>query len=234
MISRRSCSGGRPKSRARPRRSKRHADRTGSINSQRASDRSLGYARRSAMSWTYRRPGACAQACIWPGGSTEQIRASWNETGVTRLVPQTSHHRPQEARPPRQPHPHQFIDGRNSGAITALETKTTSEQVFLILRLGEESGHPVSAAKSLTGCSHLVNREARCRCVVQVPVMLSDARGTWSRRFVLCGVGRQRLWSVGDGAWYRSCPQRGALLPGWRRADADVSGGRGALPGRTR
>jgi hypothetical protein len=38
MISRRSCSGGRPKSRALPRRSKRQAASTGSINSQRASD----------------------------------------------------------------------------------------------------------------------------------------------------------------------------------------------------
>jgi hypothetical protein len=54
MISRRSCSGGRPKSRARPRRSKRQAARTGSINSQRAPDRSLGYGRRSLMRWTYR------------------------------------------------------------------------------------------------------------------------------------------------------------------------------------
>lgn len=43
---------------------------TGSINSQRASDRSLGYARRSAMTWTYRRSGACAQACTASGGST--------------------------------------------------------------------------------------------------------------------------------------------------------------------
>jgi hypothetical protein len=32
-------------------------------------------------------------------------------------VPQRSHHRPQEARPPRRPHPHQFIDGCNNGAI---------------------------------------------------------------------------------------------------------------------
>jgi hypothetical protein len=54
MISRRSCSGGRPKSRALPRRSKRQAARTGSINSQRASDRSLGYGRRSDMLLTYR------------------------------------------------------------------------------------------------------------------------------------------------------------------------------------
>ena len=45
MMSRRSCSGGRPKSSALPRRSKRQAARTGSINSQRASDRSLGYGR---------------------------------------------------------------------------------------------------------------------------------------------------------------------------------------------
>lgn len=50
MISRRSCPGGRLKSRARTRRSKGQVDSTGSINSRRAFDRSLGYARRSAMS----------------------------------------------------------------------------------------------------------------------------------------------------------------------------------------
>ncbi|MFF0095311.1 DUF6891 domain-containing protein [Streptomyces canus] len=81
------------------------------------------------MSWTYRRSGACAQACIWPGESTKQIRASWDETGVSRLVSQASHHRPQEARTPRRPHRHQFKSGRNSGAITALEMKTTSKDL---------------------------------------------------------------------------------------------------------
>lgn len=55
MMSRSSCSGGRPKSRALPRRSKRQAASTGSINSQRASDRSLGYGQRFGMLVMYRR-----------------------------------------------------------------------------------------------------------------------------------------------------------------------------------
>ncbi|MEU1406848.1 DUF5937 family protein, partial [Streptomyces sp. NPDC005728] len=75
-MSRRSCSGGRPKSRALPRRSKRQAARTGSINSQRASDRSLGYGRRfaasplaelTAMLHVLAEPGHHPQLAGWAG-----------------------------------------------------------------------------------------------------------------------------------------------------------------------
>lgn len=74
MISRRSCSGGRPVFSAYQRRSARQALRTGSINSQRASDRSPGYARRSAMTRKYRRPGVCVQARTENGRSTTTRR----------------------------------------------------------------------------------------------------------------------------------------------------------------
>lgn len=105
MISRRSCRGGRPKSRARPRRSKRQADSDGSIHSQRASDRSLGYARRSVMTSGCRPAGACTPACNLPRRSTEQARA---ETGASRHPPRLSHRQPHHT----QPHPTRWAVGR--------------------------------------------------------------------------------------------------------------------------
>lgn len=96
------------------------------INPQRASDRSLGYARRSVMTWAYRRSGVCAQACVLPGRSTGQIRASWNETGVGRRLSQTPHHSPHQSRSTRQTSQHQTISRRRGRDNTALQKKTTS------------------------------------------------------------------------------------------------------------
>ena len=91
MMSRRSCPGGRPKCRALVRRSRRQVARTGSINSQRASDRSLGYGRRVGSLPAYRssrvRPGAQQRRRKHAG---QEDRTFWDET-ETSLTPSSCH-----------------------------------------------------------------------------------------------------------------------------------------------
>jgi hypothetical protein len=87
-MSRRSCSGGRPKSRALPRRSKCQAASTGSPNSQRASNRSLEYGRRVGMLQAYRRgPSAPRRTATTTEAHGREGRASWDETGATYFTP---------------------------------------------------------------------------------------------------------------------------------------------------
>lgn len=107
MMSRRSCSGGRPKPGALPRRSKRHAARTGSINSQRTSDRSLGYGRRFALlpasrceSSTPRRTAMATEAHDREG------RTFWDETDSRRFLSHPSPHPDLSPQPRPQPLPY--------------------------------------------------------------------------------------------------------------------------------
>lgn len=88
MMSRRSCSGGRPKSTALPRRSNRQAARTGSINSQGAgaSDRSLGDGRGAGMLPAYRPgPSPPSRTATTTKTRGREGQASWDETGINHV-----------------------------------------------------------------------------------------------------------------------------------------------------
>lgn len=132
LMSRRSCSGGRPKARALPRRSKRHAARTGSFNSQRASDRSLGYGRRfGGMFPAYRAgPNAPRRTTMTTEAHDREDRASWDETGVRSLPAHLQPHPARRYRPPQQPRLYRNSTLRESTHRRADKTKTTSKWAF--------------------------------------------------------------------------------------------------------
>lgn len=107
VIRRRSCSGGRPMTRPFPLRSARQADRMGSLNSHRASDRSLGYGRCRGMFWQYRRRPFDSRA------QTGVSAGSWAQTGAE--MPKRTLNRPHAPQMPRSDHqPHQRQVGRQS------------------------------------------------------------------------------------------------------------------------
>ncbi len=130
-ISRSSCSGGRPKSRALPRRSKRQADSTGSTSSQRASDRSLGYGRRCAgMLLAYCPTRGCTQGAQQqrPKRTALNGRASWDETGTSPTPSHRSLHPTSQSQPQQQPHRCHRTMLQESVDTSASKMKTTSQK----------------------------------------------------------------------------------------------------------
>ena len=154
MISRRSCSGGRPKSSARPRHSQRQAASTGSINSQRTSDKSSGYGRRCCVFWSYRPEPECAQAHNTDDGSTAPNRASWNETGTSHLPPHPSPHPANTPHPHQEHHRHHDPTLQESSDTRAFKMKTTSGRRFDVGRrrtsLKEPTRLPSARSRSVS------------------------------------------------------------------------------------